>query len=200
MNFKDNGTSCLPEDFGDLLPAEIMKLFNELLELMHQSDHQNKGSNNTFIYVAYGAQYVENLYQQTPLPNPPQRKIADAEEKDPLACIRQSITQLMDEQYGDEPLFNLQAHWQAIYRILVDKGYCRDSDFDGFDTFIRTVMPEKVNKPYTKASVKQISQTDFVKPFTDWVFDFQTSKTRKPFERMVTVAKRFLEILEENEL
>jgi hypothetical protein len=106
----------------------------------------------------------------------------------------------MAERYGDEPLFNLQAHWQAIYRILVDKGYCRDSDFDGFDTFIRTVMPEKVNKPYTKASVKQISQTDFVKPFAKWTFDLEVSKTHKPYNRMVAVAQRFKEILEENRL
>jgi hypothetical protein len=186
---------------GGMLPAEVLKLVNELLEYVHQSDHQNEGSNNTFIYVAPGAQYVKNLYQQQqPLPDTPQRKTADAVGKDPLACIRQSITQLMAERYGDEPLFNLQAHWQAIYRTLVDKGYCRDSDFDGFDTFIRKVMPEKVNKPYTKASVKQISQTDFVKPFPKWTFDLDVSKTRKPFERMVAVAKRFLEILEENGL
>ena len=114
--------------------------------------------------------------------------------------IRQSIALLMEERYGDEPLFNLQGHWQAVYRILVDKGFCRDSDFDGFDAFIRRVMPEEVNKPYKKESVKQISQTDFVKPFVEWSFDIQTSKTRRPFDRMVTIARRFREILEENGL
>ena len=106
----------------------------------------------------------------------------------------------MTERYGEEPLFCLQGHWQAVYRILVDKGYCRDSDFDGFDAFIRRVMPVEVNKPYTKASVKQISQTDFVRPFDEWMFDMQTSKTRKPFDRMVAIATRFKEILEENGL
>ena len=114
--------------------------------------------------------------------------------------IQQCIALLMTERLGDEPLFSLQGHWQAVYRILVDKGYCRDSDFDGFDAFIRRVMPEKVNKPYTKASVKQISQTDFIRPFDEWMFDMQTSKTRKPFDRMVAIATRFKEILEENGL
>jgi len=184
--------------FGELLPAEVLKLINELLEHAHQSDRQNKGSNNTFIYVAPGAQYVENLYQHTSLPDPPQRKPADTEGKDPLTGIRQSISQLMDEQYGDEPLFNLQAHWQAIYRILVDKGYCRDSDFDGFDTFIRTVMPEQVNKPYKKDSVKRISQTSFILPFDRWKYDSVISGSRKPYERMVLIATRFKAILEEN--
>ena len=111
--------------------------------------------------------------------------------------IRQSIALLMEERYGEEQLFNLQGHWQAVYRILVDKGYCRDSDFNGFDAFIQRVMPAKVNKPYKKDSVKQISKTDFALPFDRWHYDPQTSTTRKPFDRMVAVATRFHEILEE---
>ena len=80
----------------------------------------------------------------------------------------------------------------------MDKGYCRDSDFDGFDSFILTVMPEKVNKPYKKDSVKNINKTDFNKPFDRWQYDPSISGTRKPFERMQVVAQRFKEILEEN--
>lgn len=121
----------------------------------------------------------------------------------PVPCHPPShpcIAMLMQEGYGKEALFNQQSHWQAVYRILVDKGYCRDSDFDGFDMFIRTVMPEEVNKPYSKGSVKQISQTDFVRPFEEWKYDALTSKTRKPFERMVAVASRFKSILEKNRL
>ena len=115
-------------------------------------------------------------------------------------CIRECIDLLMKERFGHEPLFNLQGHWQAVYRILVDKGYCTDSDFDGFDVFIKRVMPKEVNKPYSKPSVKQISQTDFNKPFAEWTFDPFTSKTRRPFDRMFAVAQRFLEILERNGL
>ena len=120
--------------------------------------------------------------------------------EDAAEGIRPCITLLMQEKCGNEPLFNQQNHWQAVYRILVDRGYCRDSDFDGFDAFIRTVMPEEVNKPYSKGSLKQISQTDFVRPFNEWRYDVLTSKTRKPYDRMVAVARRFLEILEENGL
>lgn len=114
--------------------------------------------------------------------------------------IRECIALLMAEQYGDEPLFNIQGHWQAVYRILVDKGFCRDSDFDGFDAFIQRVMPDKVNKPYKKDSVKQISKTDFALPFERWHYDPQTSTTRKPYDRMVAIATRFKQILEENGL
>ena len=112
----------------------------------------------------------------------------------------QCIALLMTERYGEEPLFCLQGHWQAVYRILVDKGYCRDSDFDGFDAFIRRVMPKEVNKPYKKDSVKQVSKTDFALPFERWHYDPQTSTTRKPYDRMVAIATRFKEILEENGL
>ena len=122
--------------------------------------------------------------------------------------IRLCITLLMNERFKvtkngklvEEPLFILQNHWQAIYRILVDKKYCKDSDFDGFDMFIKKVMPSEVNAPYKKSSVKQISQTDFNKPFTKWKFDAETSGTFRPFERMKAIAQRFLELLEEKGL
>ena len=122
--------------------------------------------------------------------------------------IRQSIAQLMEARVIvkkggkelEEPLFNQQNHWQAVYRILVDKRFCNDSDFDGFDLFINKVMPPNVNAPYKKASVKQISQTDFNKPFDKWKFDAETSGTRRPFERMNDIALCFLDILTEKGL
>lgn len=114
--------------------------------------------------------------------------------------LRECLALLMQERFGSEPLLNRQSHWQAVYRILVDKGYCADSDFNGFDSFIRGVMPEVVNKPYTKASVKMISQTPFVRPFGEWKFDPLIFKTRKPFERMVAVASRFLTLMDEHGL
>lgn len=126
----------------------------------------------------------------------------------PEEQIRLCIFLLMNERIlvkkkgklVEESLFNRQNHWQAIYRILVDKKYCKDSDFDGFDLFINKVMPSKVNAPYKKSSVKQISQTDFNKPFEKWKFDAETSGTLRPFERMKAIAQRFLEILMEKGL
>ena len=200
---------------GGMLPAEVLKMINELLEQQHRTGHPNNGSKIEIVYVASGGQHVETQYiSLTPNPSPKGEGNFKGRGVDsftdeqgirtnfdtPAERIRHCIALLMQEKCGNEPLFNQQNHWQAVYRILVDKGYCRDSDFDGFDVFIRTVMPEEVNKPYSKASVKQISQTDFVKPFKDWVFDYQTSKTRKPFDRMVAVARRFHEFLEENGL
>ena len=191
------------DGLGELLPAEVLKKLSELLDQLHLTDHPSQGSKIELVYVASGGQHVDTQYfygnacpkfHSASSYSTPQRGREQEE------SIRHCITLLMEERMGDEPLFFLQNHWQAVYRILVDKGYCRDSDFDGFDVFIRTVMPEAVNKPYSKGSLKQISQTDFVRPFTEWRYDAQITKTRKPFDRMVAVAQRFKEILEENGL
>lgn len=137
----------------------------------------------------------------TPKPNRPTPPNPAAPLPDNLRSqLRDCLALLMQERFGSEPLLNRQSHWQAVYRILVDKGYCADSDFNGFDSFIRGVMPEVVNKPYTKGSVKMISQTPFVRPFGEWKFDPLIFKTRKPFERMVAVASRFLTLMDEHGL
>ena len=194
-------------DEGDL------ESLNRLLERLHQAGYAQHGS-TVFIY-APDSQYVDkqfNIGKVTgkhpappdghPFPSDARRPVAFAPDRggELEERIRRCIALLMAERYGEEALFCLQGHWQAVYRILVDKDYCRDSDFDGFDAFIRRVMPEEVNKPYKKDSVKQISKTDFALPFERWHYDPQTSTTRKPYDRMVAIATRFKEILEENGL
>ena len=197
-------------ELGDVLLADVLKKVEVLLKQLLQADKEHQDSHYQFVYVAPGAQHVERQYIKThpwPLPiwrgvdssaaasNMEMEKGGELEER-----IRQCLEQLMTEQYGEEPLFNLQGHWQAVYRILVDKGYCRDSDFDGFDAFIQRVMPEEVNKPYKKDSVRNINKTSFNKPFDRWRYDPDDYGTRKPFERMVAIAQRFKDILEENGL
>jgi len=195
---------------GDMLPADVLKKVNELLEQLHRTDKDHQGS--TVIVYAPGGQYVDkqfNFGKTLPgletHPGPPcvgreKSHMHQAKTKSQEECIRQCIALLMTEQYGDEPLFCLQGHWQAVYRILVDKGYCRDSDFDGFDAFIRRVMPEEVNKPYKKDSVRNINKTSFNKSFDKWRYDPDDYGTRKPFERMAAIARRFKDILEGNGL
>ena len=171
------------QHFNDLTPAE-RQAFIELdlmLELIHED--------------------MRNLPTAEP-DTAPARDHTDPQRGGELEeRIRQCIALLMDERYCDEELlFNIQGHWQAVYRILVDKGYCRDSDFNGFDAFIQEVMPEKVNKPYKRDSVRNINKTDFNKPFDKWKYNAETSGKRIPYDRMVAVASRFKAILEENGL
>lgn len=176
-------------------------------ELMREFFEQDAEDVDVFEEVTNGLAEIQedmNELKATKKDAPSTKEIPLTQEEK----IRLCITLLMNERFKvtkkdkevEEPLFNLQNHWQAIYRILVDKNYCKDSDFDGFDLFIKKVMPSEVNAPYKKSSVKQISQTDFNKPYEKWKYDPQTSGTLKPYERMKAVAQRFLEILAEKGL
>lgn len=202
-------------------------VFKSLLEELNQAGYKLSGNIVVNIYRS-GSQHVDRVENQyigirptkaaakdkatapktTTKAKPPKTPKASTNPKHPAAPLpdslrsqlRECLALLMQERFGSEPLLNRQSHWQAVYRILVDKGYCADSDFNGFDSFIRGVMPEVVNKPYTKGSVKMISQTPFVRPFGEWKFDPLIFKTRKPFERMVAVASRFLTLMDEHGL
>ena len=136
--------------------------------------------------------------QQPSLSAPRPRKVTQAEEE----AIRQALDQLLTAPYGNgtELLFNRKSHWQAVYRILADLRFVRPSDFDGFDAFIKPLIPyhhvsDKTAYSYT--SVKQISQTDFDCPFSEWKFDAETSNRRKPFTRMQEIGRYFQHCLEE---
>ena len=53
---------------GDLLPTEVLKMLNELLEQQHRKDKNHQGS-TVFIY-APGSQYVERQINLTSPPTP----------------------------------------------------------------------------------------------------------------------------------
>ena len=54
---------------GDMLPAEVLKVLNELLEQLHRKDKDHQGS-TVFIY-APGSQYVERQFNVGAYPGPP---------------------------------------------------------------------------------------------------------------------------------
>ena len=110
--------------------------------------------------------------------------------------IRQCIARLMLERTpGGKPLFCHKNHWQAVFRILADEGLFGENDYKFFDQFMGRVMPDHVNAPYTMASVKSISQTEYCRPFCRWTFDGTAGQRRTPFEHMQTLARRFRELL-----
>ena len=62
-----------PENLGGLggmLPAEVLKLLNELLERMHQEEGNKHGSKIEIVYVASGGQHVETQINIETLPRP----------------------------------------------------------------------------------------------------------------------------------
>ena len=55
---------------GGMLPAEVLKMINELLEQQHRTGHPNNGSKIELVYVAPGAQHVETQINVEPRPHP----------------------------------------------------------------------------------------------------------------------------------
>ena len=55
---------------GDMLPAEVLKMLNELLEQMHRTGHINQGSKIEVVYVASGGQHVETQINVEAYPHP----------------------------------------------------------------------------------------------------------------------------------
>ena len=55
---------------GDVLPAEVLKKLNELLERLHQAEHPNHGGNIINIYAS-GSQHVDRVEKQYIVASPP---------------------------------------------------------------------------------------------------------------------------------
>ena len=60
-----NQNEEVPENLGglgDLLPADVLKIINELLEQLHRADKEHQGSTTVINYYAPGSQHVDNQY------------------------------------------------------------------------------------------------------------------------------------------
>ena len=60
MKYKDEDPDNLG-GLGGMLPAEVLKMLNELLEQQHRTGHPNNGSKIEIVYVASGGQHVETI-------------------------------------------------------------------------------------------------------------------------------------------
>ena len=69
-------------ELGGMLPAEVLKLLNELMEQLHRADKDHQGSKIQFVYVASGGQHVEtqiNVKASPPIPLQRARGVDSAE-------------------------------------------------------------------------------------------------------------------------
>ena len=98
-------------------------------------------------------------------------------------------------------LFRRKSHWQAVYRIIVDRKLgVADGDYAGFESLVWKIEPPGCRIPFSPSALKQISKTNFTKPFQRWCYDPVYFKTRKPYDQMVEVAEKFIELLDKNGL
>jgi hypothetical protein len=114
---------------GDLLPAEVLKKLNELLEHLHQSDN-NKGSKIEFVYVAPGAQNVQHLNTQiinqgaqgdSSLSK--QTKYKNCNEDKMLSTPPPDVIVRAVEKTVNDGLWSTNTCWSVVYVVYRRLGY-----------------------------------------------------------------------------
>ena len=98
---------------GDLLPADVLKMVNELLEQLHRKDKVRQGS--TVIIYAPGSQYVDKQFNfgKEPHPQTPLRRAKGADSPE-------ASKSLPDELATDKAMVLWKKAQQAGY---VDENY-----------------------------------------------------------------------------
>jgi hypothetical protein len=92
---------------GDMLPADVLKKVNELLELLHQKNHIRQGSKIEIVYVASGGQHVENQIIFGAHPGPPQGREKGG----------QSLTESIKEDMPLSALFR-DNHHEELRKVI----------------------------------------------------------------------------------
>ena len=115
------------------------------------------------------------------------------------ADIAEALSKLLHHHTPDgRYLVTRKVHWQAIFRILVDRGIYPDgTDYRGFCCYIEEVFPTaECRVPLSYQSLKGISRTMYVRPFTEWRYDAVYGISRQAYERMYRIAATLNELLE----
>ena len=115
------------------------------------------------------------------------------------AGIAEALSELMQQRTPDgRYLVTRKVHWQAIFRILVDRGiYSDGTDYRGFCYYVEGMCPaDGYRVPLSYQSLKSISRTMYVRPFTEWRYDAVYSISRQAYERMCRIAVVLNNLLE----
>ena len=115
------------------------------------------------------------------------------------SSLASSLERLMHHHTPDgRYLVTRKVHWQAIFRILVDRGIYPDgTDYRGFCYYMEEVFPtEEYRVPLSYQSLKGISRTMYVRPFAEWRYDTVYGISLQAYERMYRIAATLNELLE----
>ena len=128
MKKRNEGDPDNLDGLGGMLPAEVLKMLNELLEQQHRTGHPNNGSKIEIVYVASGGQHVETQINIGAHPNEGSEK----ETKDnipPPGAMARAVEQTMAQGY-----WWASTAWAVVYRVYQMKGYT-----GGIRQFVREV-------------------------------------------------------------
>ena len=170
-------------ELGDVLLADALKKLNELLGRMQQAEADNQGSNCQFVYVAKGAQYVNNQYisgNQVPEPVMPQTEVEDvSDDERVLQCIK-----FMNEEGTLKHLYDYTWLMEVMNQT---KGL---PSFDTPNSFVGYLRNHGIKRLPSEDSINK-KQNVFTGIFPDWVFtDCDTTEAK----RRINVGKRFLSL------
>ena len=113
--------------------------------------------------------------------------------------IAEALSKLLQYRTPDgRYLVTRKVHWQAIFRILVDRGIYPDgTDYRGFCCYMDKACPTGGYRvPLSYLSLKNISRTMYVRPFAEWRYDAVYGISRQAYERMYRIAATLNELLE----
>ncbi len=118
----------------DVLPTEVLKMLNELLEQLQRTGHTNKGSNVINIY-ALGSQHVDTQVIASPCPETLPSPFCLGREKGmedttpPSEAMARAVEKTMAQGY-----WWASTAWAVVYRVYQMKGYGGD-----FSQFVKEV-------------------------------------------------------------
>lgn len=109
MNYNEEVPDNLGR-LGEMLPAEVLKKLNELLELMHQTDHTNQGSTVINIYEK-GSMHIDRVDNQNFYDDASHKPKKASKSEDP------SATKTFNQ---DTPLSGLfrENHHEALRKVI----------------------------------------------------------------------------------
>ena len=125
---------------GDELPADVLKMVNELLEQLHSKDKDHQGSKIEIVYVASGGQHVENQINIGAYPGPPKphpltpsprgeggvdsaaTASHPAHHKSTELPVTEAMVLAIEKTLKDGHWWG-NVSWSVVYRIYQMKGY-----------------------------------------------------------------------------
>lgn len=117
--------------------------------------------------------------------------------------FKTSLELLFDStNYRDKVLFDKKSHWVAIFRVAVDEKLTSENDYKGFVEYVKGLHLKNCTNDIDYESLKKADVGVYQRPVSEWTFEkyqqLNMNKTRKPFDDMLKVAKKFKNLLDSN--
>ena len=122
MNYNNGDDPNIHHEPSDLLPDEILKKLNDLLEQLHWAGHTKQDSKIEIVYVAPGGQHVDTIQTQIiaspPTPISKGQGATVPTEPPPPEMMVKAVEQTMEKGY-----WWASTAWAVVYRLYQMKGY-----------------------------------------------------------------------------